>query len=164
MLLENPGAIVEVAEVLKGEAEFLDVSERPDPQELLFQGAPEPLDDAVALRFPHERRARGRAQEPELVLVVPAQELTPVIVADREAQGDALLVAAEMLLDPLTDGLERLEAIPVERGVDADALGGAVIHDAEDRRRPLLEGHGLGRIGAGSPDPNGMSTVRCFCQ
>ena len=122
MLLEDPGAVVEVAELLKGEPEFLDVAERPDPEELFLEGAPEPLDDAVAFGLPHERRARDCAQEPELVLVVPAQELAAMVVADREALGDALLVAAEVFLDPLTDRLERLEAIAVERGVDADAL------------------------------------------
>jgi len=49
VFLEDPGAVVEVAELVEGESEFLDRPEGFDPKKLLLQRPPEPLDDAVAL-------------------------------------------------------------------------------------------------------------------
>src|SRR5437879_9835467 len=56
------------------------VLKRAHPQELLFQGADEPLDAAIAFRLAHEGRRRLHAQEGDLRLVVVAQVLAAVVV------------------------------------------------------------------------------------
>jgi hypothetical protein len=55
--------------------------------------------------------------------------------------------AAELLPDTLADRLQRLEAVARLRGVDADALAGAVIDGHEDTDLAFLGGDGGGHIG-----------------
>ena len=45
---DEPLVVVEIAEFLEGLVEVLDVGEGVDPEKLFFEGAPEPLDAAVA--------------------------------------------------------------------------------------------------------------------
>src|SRR3954470_5023019 len=54
-----------------------------------------------------------------------------MIVAELKAGGGALGEGAKMLAHALTHGLERLEAIGASAGVEADALGRAMI-DGDD--------------------------------
>src|SRR3712207_9550661 len=61
--------------------------------------------------------------------------------------GDVLGEAAEAAPHALADRLERLEAGGAEGGVDADALGRAVVDGDEHRGLALAQGHGLGHVG-----------------
>ena len=63
------------------------VAKRPHPQELLLEGADEPLGAAVPLRLPHEARRAGHAQEPQLPLEVVAEVVAAVVVADGQPLG-----------------------------------------------------------------------------
>src|SRR3954466_1246987 len=67
--------------------------------------------------------------------------------ADREAAGDLLREAAEVPPHPLAERLERLEPVGTVAGVDADALGRAVVGGDEDRGLTLAGDRG-GQVGA----------------
>jgi hypothetical protein len=54
-----------------------------------------------------------------------------VVVPDGEAAGDVLPERAEAAPHALADGLQRLEAVGAEGGVDADAVGAAVVDGDE---------------------------------
>jgi hypothetical protein len=68
-----------------------------------------------------------RAEPGDLALEVAGHVLAAIIVADGEAAGGVLLDAAEALGDALPDRLQRLVPGGVQRCVDADALGRAVV-------------------------------------
>jgi len=70
-----------------------------------------------------------------------------VVVAQREDAGDPLAAAAEVTADALAHRLERLEAGGAWRGVDADAVGRAVIDGDEDGDLALA-GDSRGQVGA----------------
>jgi hypothetical protein len=65
-----------------------------------------------------------------------------VVVADGEAAGGVLLDAAEALGDALPDRLQRLVPGAVQGGVDADALGRAMVDGDEDRDLAMLQREG----------------------
>jgi hypothetical protein len=50
-----------------------------------------------------------------------------MVVADRQADRDALVEATGVLADALPERLQRLEPVARPRGVDANSLAGAVI-------------------------------------
>src|SRR4051812_38128518 len=70
-----------------------------------------------------------------------------MIVAELKAGGGALGEGAKMRAHALTNGLERLETIGASAGVEANALGRAVI-DGNEHRRLALAGHDRGQIAA----------------
>jgi hypothetical protein len=113
----------------------------------------------------HEDRRAVDAPEAQLLLEIAGHVRRAVVVADREAAGDALREAAEVAPHPLAERLQRLEAGGVMCGVDADALGGALgrlrlpswrygssalpmMIDGDEHRRLTLAGHPRGRVGA----------------
>ena len=61
--LDQPMLVVGPPEVDEGETQLLDGAEGPDPEEVLLEGADEPLGAAVALGRPDEG-GRGRGAEP----------------------------------------------------------------------------------------------------
>ena len=61
-------------------AQFLDVLEHSDPQQLLLQSANESLDTAVAFRLAYERWRRLHAQVSNFSLIVVTQVLAAVVV------------------------------------------------------------------------------------
>src|SRR3954468_2026408 len=61
-------------------------------------------------------------------------------------RGDVLGEGAEALAHRLPDRLERLEAVSAAAGVDADALGRAVV-DRHEHGRLALAGHHRGQVG-----------------
>ena len=78
-----------------------------------------------------------------------------VIVPHREAVRDIGREAAKVLVHALADRLQSLEACGSRMGVDADALGGTMIHRDEYRRRAFA-GEGGGQVGA----PHGVDGFR----
>src|SRR5262245_26701377 len=68
-------------------------------------------------------------------------------MADGQADGDAPVEAAEVLADTLAERLQRLEPAARLRGMQADALPGAVIDGHEDEDLALLGGHRRSRVG-----------------
>src|SRR3954454_17816219 len=70
-----------------------------------------------------------------------------MIVAELKAGGGALAEGAEALAHALTHGLERLEAIGASAGVEADALGRAMI-DGDEYRRLAFASDDVGPVGA----------------
>src|SRR3954470_17934485 len=127
MPLDQPGRVVSLAEGEQRLTQLLDRSEASHPQQVLLQRADEALGAAVALRRSHESRRALGAQEAELLLEVVGHVLAPVVVPDGKATGDALRKPAEVAPHALTERLERLEAVGAAAGMDADALGRAVV-------------------------------------
>ncbi len=84
-----------------------------------------------------ERGTRLDAQEAEFGLVVIAQELAPVVVADGQARGAAGGVGAEHPAKALAQRPQGREPGAGLGRVDPEAIGGAMIHGDEDGRRPL---------------------------
>src|SRR4051794_37293534 len=82
--------------------------EAPGPQQLLLEGADEPLGTAVALGLPHEARRADHPQESQLPLEVVAEVVAPMVVADGQPTGDPGPERAEVLPHPLTQRLQRL--------------------------------------------------------
>src|SRR3954471_5314236 len=70
-----------------------------------------------------------------------------MIVAEVKAGGGPLGEGAKMLAHALTNGLERLEAIGASAGVEANALGRAVI-DGNEHRRLAFASDDAGQVGA----------------
>ena len=70
-----------------------------------------------------------------------------MVVAEPEAGGDVPGEGAEAPPDRLPDRLERLEPVGAAAGVDADALGRAVV-DGDEHGRLALAGHHRGHVGA----------------
>src|SRR3954454_23272327 len=101
---------------------------------------------AVALRLAHERRRALDAEEAALGLDVVAHVLAPVVVAQLQAGGDVLGERAAALAHRLLGRLERLEAVGAPAGMDADALGRAVV-DGDEYRGLALAGHHRGQVG-----------------
>src|SRR5688572_27614372 len=130
-----------------GQAQLLDGVEAADPQQVLLQHPDEALGAAVPFRLPNERRRAFDAEEPALGLEVVADVLTAVVVAEPKAGSDALGEAAMTLADGLLDRLEGLEAIGAAAGVNADALGRAVI-DGDEHSGLALASHDRGQVGA----------------
>src|ERR1700748_3618753 len=73
--------------------------------------------------------------------------LRTVVVPHHEAMRDVAGEAAEVSAHALADRFQSLEACGSRMGVNADALGGTMIHCDEDRRRPFA-GEGGSKIGA----------------
>src|SRR4051812_38315936 len=144
--LDDPALVVGSLERDERQAELLDGLEAAHPQQVLLQGPDEPLGAAVALRLAHERRRALDAEEadlgPEVVAHVPA----PVVVAQPQAGGDVLGERAAALAHRLLDRLERLEAVGAPAGMDADALGRAVV-DGDESRGLALAGPHRGQVG-----------------
>src|SRR4051794_41719563 len=92
---------------------------------------------AVPFGLGHEGRRALDAEEADLTLEVVAHVLTPVVVAEPEAGGDAPGEGAEALAHRLPDRLAGLEAGRAVAGMDADALGRAW-GDPPEHRRPGL--------------------------
>src|SRR3954454_20928298 len=144
--LDDPGLVVGLLEPLQGQAQLLDSLEAPHPEQVLLQRADEALGAAVALGLADESRRALDAEKADLGPEVMAHVLAPVIVAEPEAGGDVLGEGAEALAHRLPDRLQGLEAVSVKAGVDADALGRAVV-DGDEHRRLALAGHHRGQIG-----------------
>ena len=78
---------------------------------LLLERPDESLRDSVPLRLSDEGGRGLDAQESELVLVVPADELAAVVVAELEADRDLGIIGAEDPAHALPDRLQSFEAI-----------------------------------------------------
>src|SRR5918998_6246447 len=70
-----------------------------------------------------------------------------MVMPDGEALSDVPGEATEVAPHALPDRLQRLEAVRVPGGMDADAVGRAVV-DGDEHRRLTLAGDGRGQIGA----------------
>jgi hypothetical protein len=70
-----------------------------------------------------------------------------MVVADGQRRSDPLVEAAELLAHALAERLQRLEPIPRQVGVDADALTSAMVDGHEDTDLALLGGHGRRHVG-----------------
>ena len=122
-----------------------------------------------SLRVPMKRSGRSRCPPArgggpartwrrgpgERALDVVGRALRAVVVADPEAPGGALGDGADALEDALPDRLERLVACAAPRGVDACALGRAVV-EGEDGEPSALGGEGGRPAGA----PHGVDPAR----
>lgn len=71
-----------------------------------------------------------------------------MVVAELQTGGEAFGDGTKVVPHALADRLQRLEAIAAAVGMDADALGVAMIHGNEDVGRAVAERHGLGHVGA----------------
>jgi hypothetical protein len=74
--------------------------------------------------------------------------LASVVVADAKALGRVLLDGSEALHDTLPDRLERLVPGAAQGGMEAHALGRAVIDGNEDGDLAVLGGEGRGHVRA----------------
>src|SRR3954470_4121316 len=146
--------VVGLAEREQRLTEFLDGLEGPHPEQVLLQGADEPLGAAIAFRCPHEGGRTLDPEKDEFLLEVIGHVLRAVIVAHRQTAGDRLGEPAEMLPYALADRLQGLEAGGPCMRVDADAFGGTMIECdehrglafASDRRRQVGAPHRIDRV------------------
>src|SRR3954471_23834386 len=144
---DQPAVVVGLAEREQRLTEFLD--EGPHPEQVLLQGADEPLGAAIAFRCPHEGGRTLDPEKDEFLLEVIGHVLRAVIVAHGQTAGDRLGEPAEMLPYALADRLQGLEAGGPDMRVNADAFGRAVIDRDEhcglafagDRRRQVGAPH-----------------------
>src|SRR3954469_19671016 len=104
--------------------------------------------DTVALGLADEGGRALDAKEGDLILEVAGQVVGAVVVAERETLGHGLLDGAEVAQDALAHRLEGLEAVAGARGMAANALAGAVVNGDEHPGPTLVQGHGLGHVGA----------------
>ena len=146
MAFDEPLVVIEIAEFLEGLVEVLDVGEGMEPEKLLFEGAPEALDAAVAFGGADEGGAGVHTQEAQFGLEGPGDELAPVVVAQLEAGSDGPPHAAEAGPTSLVEGDDGFKAVGLEGGMDAEQLAGAVVVDAKDRGLLAIEKHGRGGI------------------
>ena len=147
MPLDDPALVVALRKRAQRQAQLLDGVETTDPGQILFQHANKPLGAAVALGFARECRRALDAEEADFGLEVVADILASMIVAEFQARGGDLGEATEALADRLPYRLERFKAIGPLAGVNADALGRAVIH-GDEHRGLALTGHDAGQVGA----------------
>src|SRR4051794_473559 len=147
MPLDDPALVIGPLEREQRQTQLLDGVEAADPEQILLQHANKTLGAAVALRFAHKGRRALDAEEAELGLEVVADVLASMIVAELQAGGGALGESAEMLAHRLPYRLERLEAISPLAGMDADALGRAVV-DGEEHGGLAFASHDAGQVGA----------------
>jgi len=92
---DQPVLVVVGLEGLECLVELIESGEGLDPEKLLLQGAPEPLDAAVALRGSDEGGAGFHPQEPKLGLEGAGDELAAVVMAELQSCGDGFSNAAE---------------------------------------------------------------------
>jgi len=156
MPLDEPLFVIESSPKLDRMPHLLGVPESPGPEKLLLQSPEESLNAAVPFRRANERRARGNAEEAQLILEVVADVLASMVMANNEASGDLLGVGAEPLTDALPNWLECLETRGSSGRMDTHALCSAMIHCREDRDRAFFECLDAGRIGA----PHLVGSVR----
>src|SRR3954447_16475026 len=93
---DQPSFVVRSLELPQRLDQLGDRGEAPHPEELLLQGADEPLGAPVALRLPHEARRAGHTQKRQLPLEVVAEVVAAVVVADRQALSGPRLEPAEV--------------------------------------------------------------------
>src|SRR5262245_4195795 len=125
--LDQPLLVVPSLELAEGLDQFRDRRERPDPEQVLLERADKTLRHPVALGLPDEAGRAGHPQEGQLGLEVVTHVSAAVVVPDAQSVGDAPVEAAEALADTLAERLQRLEPAARLRGMQADALPGAVI-------------------------------------
>src|SRR3954452_22320939 len=154
MALDDPGLVVGLPEPLQCQPQFLDRLEAPQPQQVLLERTDEPLGAAVALGLADEGRRALHAEEADLHLEVVADVLAAVIVAEPQSGGDVPAEGTVAPTDGLPDRLEGLEAVRAPAGVDAQALGRAVV-DGDEHRRLALAGRHRGHVGP----PHGVDPV-----
>ena len=135
--LDDPGPVVGVFEGVERLVQLLDRLEATHPEQVLLERPDEALGATVTFGLADEGGRRRDAEEGELALEVVGNELAAVIVAQLEAGSHALREAAEAGADTLSDRFEGFEACRPSGGVDADALGRAVVDGDEDRRLTL---------------------------
>src|SRR5271166_2422662 len=136
ILLEPPGGVVSGDKVAHGGANLIDGLIDAAMDDLLLEGAEEPLRDTIGLGFTDERVAWAHAPEADLVLEVPGHEGAAMVVAQRDAAGSGGAEMAEDGLDRHADGLGRGVAIAAFADVPAGCLGVPVLDHAE---QPDLE-------------------------
>ena len=137
-LPDDPVVVEAAGEVAERLVELPDRAESLQPEQLLLQRADEAFDAAVALRLPHEGRARLDAEGLELVLECVRDELAAVVVAELRVPRDLVLVASLREVHSLAEALDRLESRASQRGADAEAFARALIDDHEDSGVSLL--------------------------
>lgn len=147
MAFDDPLFVVGALEFQQSLSQVLDRVEPSDPKQVLLQCSDEPLCAAISFRGADECRGTCRAEELDLILEVLAHILAPVIVAELEAGGDVPGECAEAGAHALADRFQRFEAGRGGAGVNADALGRAMIHGDEHIGLPLASGY-AGHIGS----------------
>ena len=98
-MLDQPGSVVESAELLKGVNQFRYGTEVANPEQLFLERFEKTFDAAVALGFTDEGGRGLDPEEPDFVLKVIAHELRPVIVAKLESCRAMGVKAAEVLVN-----------------------------------------------------------------
>jgi len=140
-------AVESLLELQQRLAQLLDRIEGPHPQELLLQGTNEPFGHAIALGGADEAEAGFDAQKGNLALKVVTHVLRAMVVSQRQA----FCQGAELLPEPLVDGLQRLKARPGPGGRDADHVSHEVVDGHEYRGGAVPPGPCLGGVGAPHP-------------
>src|SRR5271165_2431411 len=147
ILLEQPGGVVSGDKVAHGGANLIDGLIDAAMDDLLLEGAEEPLRDTIGFGFTDERVAWAHAPEADLVLEVPGHEGAAMVVAQRDAAGSGGAEMAEDGLDRHADGLGRGVAIAAFADVPAGCLSVPVLDHAEQPDLAVLDGGDLAGVG-----------------
>ena len=136
--LDDPGPVVDVLELVKGQAQFFDGVEAADPEQVLLQRPDEALGAAVAFGLAHEGGRARDAEEGEFALEVVGDVLAAVIVAKLEASCDASSEGTEAGANTLPDRLEGLEP-----GAWLPATTTEVVAERRPRRAAWMPRHSV---------------------
>ncbi len=151
---DDPLVVEAFSELPERGLEFREGGEASEPEQLLLEGADEPLDVSVAFGLPNEGWAGGDPDGAELVLEGVADELAEVAVAEQHALRDADVVSALGGRDGLAEALHRLwncglEADSAVGGPHPEEFSGEVIDEDEPEDGEdgvALVGHAAGGI------------------
>src|SRR5919112_4277056 len=97
---DQPAVVVGLPEREQRLQQLLDGLESPHPEQVLLEGADEPLGASIAFRCPHEGGRAVDAEKGQFLLEVIRHVLRAVIVAHRQTAGDRLGEPVEMLPHP----------------------------------------------------------------
>ena len=132
--------VVSFLELTERLAEFVEIAEATDPEQLFLEGAEEAFDAAVAFRLPNERWWGLHSDKADLILKIVAHVDATVVVTQEQARGNASGEGRKVLPDALANRIESFEAIRLFHNVDADAFGGVVIDGGKDRDASVVIG------------------------
>ena len=148
MALDEPVVVVVIAEALEGLIQVFKGGEGMDPEKLLFERAPEPLDATVAFGGADEGGAGIHPEEAKLGLEGSGDKLGAVVMPKLQACSNGFVDTPEGRSTGLMERCHGLVAVRVEGGVNAHEFAGAMVVDAKDGGLLAIEKHGRGGVRA----------------
>jgi hypothetical protein len=128
MTFNEPAVVVVLLESVQSLPQLLDRPEGSYPEQVLLEGANESLGTPVAFGLSNEGRRASDPKEPNLLLKEIRHVLAPMVVPKQKPISDLPDIGTKMPSKTLPDRLQGLKSSGISGGVDADTLGGAMVH------------------------------------